>query len=222
MTPQQRAGQRVRRTVAASVMAVAALGGACSTNREVTRPDPVPVTEERLAGALLTAEDLPGGYQAAPTSTAVATEVVPEHECDDALGDLDPREQAAADFSNGTSRLSMSVAWYPGGGSAVERLHRDVRERCEAVVASDEGVSLRTGPLDFGVLSDDTLPIQFEVEPTSGPIEERDLILIRDGDLIATLRLTGPRPSDKELLDSIVRIAIGRLGGLALETRGGE
>lgn len=220
VTPAQRAGRRGWQR-AAGLTALALLATACSTNREVTRPEPKPVTDDLLATALLTADDL-SGFDEAPTSTPAATEVVPEHDCDDALTDLEPRRQVAADFSNGTSRLSISVAWYPGDGSAVERLHRDVRERCEQVVVSDQGLSLRTGRLDFGVLSDDTLPLQFEVEPESGPIEERDLILVRDDDLVTTIRLTGPRPSDKVLLDSAVRIAIGRLGSVALETNGGR
>lgn len=214
MIRSKRAGWKVLGMVAAAGL----LGAACSTDREVTRPAPEPVTEELLTGALIGVDDLPGGYRAVDEATPVATEVVPEHECDDALGDLEPELQASADFSNGTSTLSVSMAWYPGAGSAVERLHRDVRTRCEDVVVSEQGLSLRTGPLDFGVLSDDTLPLRFEVEPDSGAIQERDLILIRNGDLISTVRLTGPRPSDKVLLDSVVRTEIGRLGRLALDT----
>lgn len=220
VTPAQRAARRGR-TTAAGLAAVALLATACSTNREVTRPEPKPVTDELLATALLTDDDLTG-FEPAPTSTPAATELVPEHECDDALADLEPRRQASADFTNGTNRLSVSVAWYPGGGQAVERLHRQIRDRCEQVVVAEQGLSLRTGPLDFGVLSDDTFPVRFEVEPESGSIEERDLILIRDGDLVTTIRLVGPRPSDKTLLDSVVRIAIGRLGGVALEVSGGR
>ncbi|MDP1805892.1 MAG: hypothetical protein Q8K72_12040, partial [Acidimicrobiales bacterium] len=176
------------------------------------------VTDQRLASALLTTSDLPSDFQATAESTPVATQVVPEHECDDALDDLEPKREVAADFSNGTNRLSITVAWYPGGGAAVERLYRDVGSRCSQAVVSDQGLSLRTGALDFGVLSDDTLPLQFEVEPDSGSIEERDLIMIRDGDLVATIRLQGPRPSDKELLDTTVRLSIGRLGRVALDT----
>ena len=214
----QRAGQRTGWRAAGALGALALVVAACSTNREVTRPEPLPVTEELLATALLTTDDLPSDFEAAAESTPVANQVVPEHECDDALDDLEPKREAAADFSNGTSRLSISVAWYPGGGGAVERLYRDVGNRCSQVVVSDQGLSLRTGPLDFGVLSDDTLPLRFEVEPDAGAIEERDLIVIRNGDLVATIRLDGPRPSDKVLLDSVVRTSIGRLGRVALDT----
>ena len=214
----QRAGQRTGWRAAGALGALALVVAACSTNREVTRPEPLPVTEELLATALLTTDDLPSDFEAAAESTPVANQVVPEHECDDALDDLEPKREAAADFSNGTSRLSITVAWYPGGGGAVERLYRDVGNRCSQVVVSDQGLSLRTAPLDFGVLSDDTLPLRFEVEPESGSIEERDLIVIRNGDLVATIRLDGPRPSDKVLLDSVVRTSIGRLGRVALDT----
>lgn len=214
----QRAGQRTRWRTAGALGTLALVVTACSTNREVTRPEPLPVTEELLSTALLTTDDLPSDFEAAAESTSVATQVVPEHECDDALDDLEPKRQTAADFSNGTSQLSITVAWYPGGGGAVERLYRDVGNRCSQVVVSDQGLSLRTGPLDFGVLSDDTLPLRFEVEPDTGAIEERDLIVIRNGDLVATIRLDGPRPSDKVLLDSVVRTSIGRLGRVALDT----
>jgi hypothetical protein len=100
----------------------------------------------------------------------------------------------------------------------VEALLEDVAEDCEAVVVDDQGLSLLTSSLDFGVLSDDTLAIQMEVESPDGSIEERDVILMREGDLISLIRVTGPRPSDKELLDSSVRVAIGRLGQLHDDT----
>jgi hypothetical protein len=141
--------------------------------------------------------------------------MVPEHGCDDPLKKLDPKETVTTDFSNGKDRLSSTVAWFPGQGSAVEQVYRGVADDCAAVVASDAGLSLRTGRLDFGVLSKDTLALAFELEPESGPIEERDLIVIRNGDLVSTVRLSGPRPSDKVLLDQVVRIEIGRLGHLA-------
>ena len=88
------------------------------------------------------------------------------------------------------------------------------------MVVADEDISVRTAALDFGVLSDDTLALKFELELPNGPIEERDLIIMREGDLVSIVRLNGPRPSDKELLDSVVRVAIGRLGRLAEATEG--
>jgi hypothetical protein len=79
---------------------------------------------------------------------------------------------------------------------------------------------VRTSELDYGVLSDDTLALKFELELPTGAIEERDLIIMREGNLVSVVRLTGPRPSNKELLDSVVRVALGRLGRLADDTEG--
>jgi hypothetical protein len=211
-------GQRAGGRVAGLATALALLAGACSTDREVTEPPPEPVTQEAVDAALITVDDLPDGFVAVEEGTPVDAEMVSEHECDDALTDLEPKESAAADFTNGTSLLTSTVAWFPGGGGAVDDLYRAVAEDCEEVVLPEDGVAVRTSELDFGVLSDDTRAIQFELEPATGAIEERDLIIIRNGDLIATIRLVGPRPSDKELLDSVVRTEIGRLGRLADDT----
>lgn len=189
--------------------------GACRTDREITRPDPEPVTADNVADALLTVEDLPAGFTAADEGTEINAELVPEHECDDALGGLEPEEVASADFTGSGVTLTNTVAWFPGAGGAVEQLLRDVAAACRQAVAADEGISVRTGGLDFGVLSDDTVAIRFEVEPTSGPIQERDIVLRREGDLVSITRLEGLRPSDKALLDTAVRVSIGRLGALA-------
>lgn len=207
-----------RRQVAALGLGMALAMTACSTDREVTRPDPEPVTTERLERALITVDDLPSGFTEAPAETTIATELLPEHECDDRLADLEPEDSASADFVGSGVRLSSTVAWFPGAGAAVEQLLRDIAADCRSVVASDDGLSIRTGPLNFGVLSDDTLPLRVELEPASGPIEERDLIMRREGDLVHFIRMTGPRPSDTALLDSVTRIAIGRLGFLRDET----
>jgi hypothetical protein len=197
---------------------VALFASGCNTGREVTEPEPLPVTEKRLASALLTEEDVPATFAPAAESTPINAELLPEHECDDAIKELEPKEAASVDFASDTQLLSNTVAWFPGGGSSVEELFRDIAEDCESVVADEEGLSIRTGPLSFGALSDDTLALQIEVEPTSGPIEERDVILMREGDLVSVIRLTGPRPSDKDLLDSVTRVALGNLGLLADET----
>jgi hypothetical protein len=202
------------------LVGAALVASGCNTDREVTQPEPLPVTEKRLTSALLTEEDVPDTFAPVAEPTPVNAELIPEHECDDAIANLDPEESASVDFSSGTVLLSNSVSWFPGGGAAVEDVFRDIAEDCEAVVADDEGVAIRTGPLDFGALSDDTLALQIEIEPTTGTgaIEERDVIVMRDGDLVSIIRLTGPRPSDKELLDSVVRTALGNLGLLADET----
>jgi len=210
---------RAARRLAGGAVGAALLVGGCSTDREVTRPEPEPVTQERVTAALLTVDDLPDGtFTAAEEGTSIATDLVPEHECDDAIADLAPEASATADFTSPDTRLTSTVAWFPGGGDAVDQLYRQVAEACAEVVIPDTDVSLRTRGLNFGVLSDDTLALQMELEPSSGPIEERDLIVMRYGDLISLVRLTGPRPSDKDLLDAVVRVALGRLGLLAQET----
>ena len=206
--------------VATILVGGALLAGACRTDREITRPDPVPVTEERLTEALLTTEDVPGPYEPAAEGTPIDAEIIPEHECDDVISDFDPEESATIDFTGAglDTVLTNTVAWFPGGGAAVGRAFRDIAEDCAEVVVAEADLSFVTRPLQFGVLSDDTLALQFELERADGSIEERDLIVMRRGDLVSIIRLNGPRPSDKELLDAITRVAIGRLGFLDEET----
>ncbi len=210
-------GRRGRSIAVLGAGAILALG-ACRTDREITRPEPLPVTQELIAATLLTTDDLPAGFTEADSGTPIDSEVLAEHECDDRLGDLEPEESASVDFTGNGVTLTNTVAWFPGGGGAVEQLYRDVAAECEQVVIADQGLSIRTGALDFGVLSDNTLAIRFEIEPSTGAISERDLIVMRQGDLIHLIRLTGPRPSDKALLDTTVRVAIGRLGRLYNDT----
>jgi hypothetical protein len=212
-------GQRkATRRVGTIVMAAALLAGACSTDREITTPEPKPVTDARLTDALITIDDLPDTFAEASPGTPISDEVIPEHECDDALADLEPKMEATSDFTGSGTRLTSTVAWFPGDGAAVGQLYRDVADDCAAVVVTDKGVSLITSALDFGVLSDDTFPLKFELELADGTIEERDLIVMREGDLVSIIRLTGPRPSDKVLLDRVVRTEIGRLAFLSDET----
>jgi hypothetical protein len=207
------------REIAALAVGCALLLGACRTDRELTEPEPVPVTEERLAATLLTVDDLPSGFTATEgAGTPIDDDAVPEHACDDAIADLDPKESVSTDFTGNGVTLTDTAAWFPGQGGAAEQVYRDVADDCRQAVVAEQGLAVRSGPLDFGVLSDNTLPIRFEIEPTTGPIEERDIILMRQGDLVHLIRLTGPRPSDKALLDTAVRVAIGRLGGLYEDT----
>lgn len=193
--------------------------GACRTDRELTVPEPIPVTETNLEATLLTTADLPAEFAAEDgPGSPINTEIVPEHDCDDALTDLKPKQSVSRDFSAKGVQLTDTAAWFPGQGAAAEQLYRDVASRCSQVVVADKGLAVRSGALDFGVLSDDTLAIRFEIEPTTGAITERDLIVRRQGDLLHVIRLTGPRPSDKTLLDAAVRITIGRLGLLFEDT----
>ncbi|MGH9085035.1 MAG: hypothetical protein ACRDYW_06245 [Acidimicrobiales bacterium] len=213
----RRQQQRVRQ-IAVVGMACGLLLGACSTDRELTEPEPVAVTEERLAATLLTAQDLPAGFTAAEDGAPISTEVLSEHDCDDALGDLEPEESASRDFTGNGVELTDTAAWFPGQGRAVEQLFRTIASRCSQLVIADAGIAVRSGDLDFGVLSDDVLAIRFEIEPDTGPITERDVIVMRQGDLLHVIRLNGPRPSDKALLDTAVRPTLGRLGLLHQDT----
>jgi hypothetical protein len=187
--------------------------GACSTDREVTKPDPEPITQKRLEGTLLTTDDLPEGFtEVDGPGTPIDTDVIPEHDCDDELKKLEPKDATSVDFTGNGVTLTSTAAWFPGQGPAVEQVFRNIAERCKQVVMADQGLAVRAGALSFGVLSDDTLPLRFEIEPDTGAITERDIILMRQGDLVHVIRLNGPRPSDKALLDTAVRAVIGRLG----------
>jgi hypothetical protein len=210
---------RRARRIAALVLGGALVLGACRTDRELTEPKPVPVTEKNLQATLLTVADLPAGFTASEgAGPPISTELLTEHQCDDALKDLNPKEGVSTDFTGNGVTLTDTAAWFPGQGAAVEQLYRDVASRCSQVVVADKSVAIRALALDFGVLSDNTFAVRYELEPTSGAITERDLILMRQGDLVHVVRLVGPRPSDKGLLDSAVRTAIGRLGLLYDDT----
>jgi hypothetical protein len=200
----------------ATLAGIGLLAGGCQTDREVTRPDPVPVTDELLTSELLTQDDVPPAYTLAEGADPVGPEIVPEHECDDRLQELDPEETATVTFtasSLGTT-LTNTLSYFPGQGASVGDVYNDLLEDCEQVVVEDEGLSFTTSPLDFGVLSDDTLPLVVELERDDGSIEQRNLIIMRAGDIISTVRLDGPRPTDLEVLDQVTRVAIGNLGEL--------
>lgn len=207
------------RWIAALGLGTALVLGSCRSDRELTKPKPVPVTEKNLQATLLTTADLPGGFTAkAGPGSPISTEIVPEHACDDALKKLAPKKAVSTDFSGNGAELTDVAAWFPGQGPAVEQLYRDVAGACAQIVVADKGLAIRTGGLNFGVLSDNTLAIRIEVEPKTGAITERDLIVMRQGDLVHVIRLVGPRPSDKVLLDAAVRATIGRLGLLYDDT----
>jgi hypothetical protein len=125
---------------------------------------------------------------------------------------------ATVTFTDPDSTLENRIAHYPGQGAAVRNAYRDLLSDCEQVVVDDAGLSFRTEALDFGVLSDDTLPMVFVLEPAEGTIEERNLIIMQAGDLVSTIRLDGPRPSNLEVLDAVTRVAIGKLGLLDQDT----
>ncbi|MGQ0831093.1 MAG: hypothetical protein ACT4OV_05390 [Microthrixaceae bacterium] len=206
---------RTRRGVAL-LLAFGLVLGACRSDRKLTEPDPVPVTEKNLQATLLTEDDLPSGFTAKEgAGTPIGTEILKEHSCDDGLEQLKPKLAASTDFTGNGVTLTDTTAWFPGQGRAAEQVYRDLNEKCRQVVVGDAGLNIRTLDLQFGVLSDNTYAIQIELEPRTGPILERDLIVMRQGDLLHVIRLTGPRPSDKLLLDAAVRATIGRLSLLA-------
>lgn len=209
---------RLLRAAAIGVLCALSLT-ACRTDRKLTKPAPVPVTEQRLQATLLTTADLPAGFTTKEGSgSPISTEIVPEHQCDDALKTLKPKMAVSTDLTGNGQAITDVAAWFPGQGAAVEKVYRDIGASCSAIVVPAEGLTVRAGSLDFGVLSDNALGIRIEVEPKSGPITERDLIVLRQGDLVHVIRLVGPRPSDKALLDAAVRATIGRLGLLHADT----
>lgn len=211
--------QRWGRRMALVGAGVALVASGCRTDRELTEPEPIPVTQENLAATLLTTDDLPEGFTAVPgAGTPINADVLPEHECDDELKNLQPKEAVSTDFTRDDLTLTNTAAWFPGQGGAVDQVIRNIAARCRQVAVADRTIAIRAGGLNFGVLSNDTLAIRFEIEPRNGAIVERDLILMRRGNLVQIVRLTGPRPSDKRLLDTAVRATIGRLGLLHQDT----
>ena len=209
-------GQKATRAVATTLVVGGLLAAGCRTDREITRPDPEPVTTELLTESLLTQDDVPSSYELDEGAEAPSAEIMPEHECDDDLAALEPQETASATFTGRglDTTLSNTISYYPGDGGAVGAIYNDLIASCDQVVMDDEGLSFTASPLDFGVLSDDTLPVVFTLQYDDGTIEERNVIVIRAGDLVSTIRLDGPRPSDLVLLDTVTRTAIGNLGEL--------
>jgi hypothetical protein len=207
---------------AAAIIAAAGVLAAsgCQTDREITRPEPAPVTEERLTEALLTQDDVPTPYELDDGAEPLGPEIVPEHECDDELTALSPAESADVTFTGagiGTT-LTNTISYFSGGAGQAANVYNSIISKCRQVVVDDAGLSFTTKPLDFGVLSDDTLPLVVTLERDSGSIEERNVIVIVADDLISTIRLNGPRPTDLNVLDQVTRVAIGNLGLLAQET----
>ena len=212
-------GQRKATRSVATLAAVAALvAGGCQSDREITRPEPVPITEEKLAEALLTETDVPSPYVPAEDADPVPVELAPEHECDDPLDDLAPEHETSATFSGPDATFTNRVSWYPGAGEAVVATYAALERDCQQVVIADSDVSFRARRLDLGGLSDDTLPIVFVFEFPDSTIEERSVIVMRSGDLISTIRYDGPRPTDVGVLLAVARVGIGKLGLLDQDT----
>lgn len=217
----------------AAFTALALLAGACSTSREITRPEPEPVTTEALVDALITEDDLTDGAQVGEDeivdedseADARAFELPGDNPLEDleclqtfeeesnAVGTSTQLLEASRQFQVGEMVVTNSVTFLPSAGGAGEQVFHDLADNCEAAVT--EGFTVRTGPLDFGVLSDNALSLKLEIEPPgSAPIAEVDIVLMRQGDLIDLVVAAGPRPSNKKVLDEAVRAAIGNVVGL--------
>jgi hypothetical protein len=205
---------KAARAVATMVVGGALLASGCQTNREVTRPEPEPVDQELLTEALLTADDVPPPYVLVEDAEPLGPELVTEHDCDDRLKELEPEETTSVTFTGAglDTTLTNTISYYPGQGDQAADVYADLLEDCEQAVVEDAGMQFTTESLDFGVLSDDTLPLVVVVENDDGTIEERNLIIMRAGDLISTIRLDSPRPTDLVTLDAVTRVAIGNLG----------
>ena len=209
-------GRRTARTIAAAGVALALTGAsACATDREVTEPEPVPVTEELLTEQLLTAEDLPAGFEAAEAQP-INSDVVEEAPCDDALAEIEAEADATATFTREGLVVTNQVAYLPGSAGSFVDLIDDIYEDCAKVEI--EGKSIRTLPLDFGSLTDNTKAMKVEVENGANDIDEHDYIVMQKGDLVSVIRVDGQRPNDVVVTDAAVRAAIGNLGTLDNET----
>jgi hypothetical protein len=206
-----------RRAVTMTVACSLAALGAC-TDRELTEPDPVPVNQARLEAATVAGPDLTEGFSPRDDAGGIADPVVPDHPCDDEIEDLLPRDEASSAASDGAYVLESVVAWFPAQGGAVPDAFRRVRDECSAVSEVGATTSIRADDLDFGPLSDNVLSLLFEVEQTGQGITETGVVVIRRGDLVGVLRLRGPRPISRELLDTATRTAIGRLTLLQQQT----
>ena len=87
---------KATRAVATMAVCCALLASGCQTDREVTRPEPLPIDDALLTDALLTQDDVPAPYVLDEDGEPLGPEIVPEHECDDALKDASRRTPPAS------------------------------------------------------------------------------------------------------------------------------
>jgi hypothetical protein len=201
----------------AAPLAAGLLVLAACTDREVTEPEPEPVTQDRVDAAVLTADDLPNASDAGP-GPGVATELLPDVPCDDFLTELDPELEASRTLRSAGVEVSSTVAWFPEAGASAANRILEVRSECRRAADRRTGRQVRADPLRFGALTNRVGSIKLEIEPTAGPITEIAVIVAREGDLLHVLRVTGERPVSRDLLDTATREAIAKLSALAIET----
>jgi hypothetical protein len=108
--------------------------------------------------------------------------------------------------------VAQSVARIPGGGAALPSTFNTFKFECRLVRMPDGQVTV--GELSFGSLTDDTQSAMVLID-RGGAIRETDVVLVYQGDLVSTVVVSGERPTDKGLLDNVVREAVGRLSKLA-------
>jgi hypothetical protein len=176
-----------------------------------------PVTIGRLAQATVAARDLPDGFRQVLAAPGIEGEVVVDHRCDDAIEELEPAEQVTSAASDGAQTLVSVVAWFPGESARAENAYRRAASSCRSASTPGGSMIVRASPLDLGPISDDVLATLFEVEER-GMIHETAVVLIRRGDLVAVLRLDGPRPVSRRVLDQVTRLGINRLSEAARRT----
>jgi hypothetical protein len=212
-------GRRQARSVAALAVGLALVSSAaCNTDRKVTEPPPEKITDELLSDQLIKAAAVGAAFTETTADNPIDTEVLKDAGCDDKLKDVEAKAAADATFEGEGVTVINQLAYLPGSGGAFESMLDDIYDDCAKVVVAKKGESIRTLPLQFGSLTDDTKAFKFEIESDDGPIQESDYILIRKGDLVSVVRLDGTRPIDTAITDRAVRQAIGNLGTLDNET----
>ena len=191
---------KAARAVATIVVGGALLAGGCQTDREITEPEPVAghrgaahrrAAHRRTTCRARTSSTRPPSRRARAGAGARVRRP--------ARGRSTPRRPPASIFT-GTGSAPPSPTRSPTTRARAPRSPTSTTTSSRTapqVVVTDEGMRFTTKPLDFGVLSDDTLPLVVSIEHDDGTIEERNLIIMRAGDLISTIRLDGPRPSDQ-------------------------
>ena len=101
----------------------------------------------------------------------------------------------------------------PGRARQAVDVYNDLLEDCEQAVVDDAGLRFTTEPLDFGVLSDDTLPLRRRRRARRrhdrGAEPHRHA---RRRPRSARSASTARAPPTSTVLDAVTRVAIGNLG----------